>query len=1369
MKPIRVFIFIAALLLSAEIQSKPLTVDTVPEPLQPWVDWVLQDEASYPCPFLYNSFKEKRCAWPSQLQLDLSDNSANFSFWVKVFAESWIQLPGNLEYWPLNVQDARAPQGSTVIMERNGRPVIKLQPGVHDISGEILWDALPENLQIPEDTGLIQLTVKDKLIAFPSIKKGQLWIKGGELQQSDKKNIEDKLDLQVYRRIDDDIPLQILTRLEFQVSGQQREMKISLPLLKNFIPMRLRSPLPARIEPNGQLLIQLRPGRWQINLHTRHNGSVQQLILNAEDKNWPEQEIWVFSAHPELRLVEIENLSAVDAQLTNLPDAWKGLPAYRVKNGESMRFKVIRRGDPDPEPDRLSLNRTLWLDFDGGGYTVNDRIKGTMTRSWRLSALPETLLGKVSLDGKNQLITRLPDSQQKGVEVRRGQLDLSADSRISASIKTINALGWEQTFYKVRAALNLPPGWRLFAATGVDNVPDSWISQWTLLDLFLVLITSLAISRLWNVYWGIFALVTLALVWHESEAPRFIWLNILAAMSLLRVLPSGKLYTLIKFYRNACWLSLILILIPFIVNQVRTGLYPQLQMPWQRISVTPHIVEGKVKPLESPSLASVPQIMSDQGARMEKRLKRNLVPQSVMPSRLEQNKPNPRKAVNFDQIDPKASVQTGPGIPQWQWQRIDLSWNGPVDSGQQIRFWYLTPTVSMLLNFLRAIVISVLALLVFGVLKGNLNFRLKALFPLLTIFSLFSIPQEEAVAEFPNQELLKQLKSRLLQAPDCLPSCAQIEQMQLNITPQELRIELQIDVQEKVGLPLPGQSAQWFPRLITVNGEEAWPIYRSRDGILWINLGIGHYSVVLKGPTPPVNQFSLPLPLNPHRITTTTEGWILGGIHKNISPVGQLQLTRQKNDDPQNFESALEPGVLPPFVRVERTLQLGLDWRVKTRVIRVTPPGVAVVIQVPLIYGESVTTASVQVKNNAVMVNMPANQQAFQWHSTLEHTEEIKLEAPQTSHWTEVWRADISPIWHMNSDGLAVIHHQDKQGRWLPEWRPWPGESLSLSISRPQAVKGPTLTIDNSRLEITPGKRAQEARLRLSLRSSQGSQHKLILPELAKLQSVSLNGKSQPIRLQGRELTLPIKPGTQNIAINWRQAKVISTVFESPEVDLGVNSVNTTLRVNLARDRWTLLTSGPAFGPAVLFWGMLVVIAVFSYALGKIPLTPLKSWQWLLLLIGLSQVPVVAALFVVGWLMIVGYRGKSTLENRLYFNAMQIGIVLLTLIALGILFVAINHGLLGSPEMQISGNQSSAYQLNWYQDRSETSLPQARVISIPLTVYRILMLIWSLWLALSLLNWLKWGWGNFSREGLWKKANPKIANPETDSDIVDKK
>ena len=40
-------------------------------------------------------------------------------------------------------------------------------------------------------------------------------------------------------------------------------------------------------------------------------------------------------------------------------------------------------------------------------------------------------------------------------------------------------------FQSVSASLNLPPGWRLFHASGADDAP-SWLRRWDLLDLFLL-------------------------------------------------------------------------------------------------------------------------------------------------------------------------------------------------------------------------------------------------------------------------------------------------------------------------------------------------------------------------------------------------------------------------------------------------------------------------------------------------------------------------------------------------------------------------------------------------------------------------------------------------------------------------------------------------------------------------------------------------------------------------------------------------------------------------------------------------------------------------------------------------------------------
>ena len=1316
----------------------------IPEPLLPWVEWVLQDTPKYECPFFYNNYQQQYCAWPSKLELDLKQKQGQFTSSWDVYNDSYLSLPGDSQHWPQNVSVNNKP---ALVIRYDNKPAIKLSAGHYTIQGDFFWDNIPDSLSIPINSGLITVSIQGKEIQNPLFKNNQLWLKASDIGKAKTKDKTNQLNLQVFRKVSDNIPLQLTSLFSLEVSGQQREIKLPHALLDNFIPISLNSPLPARLEADGSLLVQVRPGRWKIQLQARHPQQLTDLSLAINDPQWPASEIWSFAAQAYQRVVEIEQVTAIDPSQSNVPRQWKSLPAFMLKQGDTMHFKVIRRGDPEPEPNNLSITRQLWLDFAGTGYTIQDQINGKITHGWRLDSLNETQLGHVKLNGETLLITQSPADETQGVELRKGHIQLTADSRVENKIHSLSTTGWQQKFNKVSAMLHLPPGWHLLAVSGVDNVPSSWIARWTLLDLFLVLIAALAVSRLWNNYWGLFALIAMALIWHETNAPRFIWLNILAAIALITVLPQGKFLRIMQYYRAACGLALLIICIPFLIDQVRTGLYPQLEKPWQHTNTSTYqsYQKSTIATTDTVMLEGQTQTAGLAALAPSRRLHRKLS-KSYYPS----------SAPSFKRIDPNANLQTGPGLPQWQWTSIPLSWNGSVDSQQQIRFWYLNPTASLLVNFLRVIVIIILGLLMLGIINKRFNFKLPTLTVNLCLLIFFILPIAPANADYPSPALLTELKQRLLKAPDCLTSCAQISTMQLDIDSKSLSLSLQIHTQESVAIPLPAKYKQWLPNSILVNGSAAKATIRDKQGLIWISLAPGIHQVTLTGSAPLQASFTLPLPLKPHYITYTAKQWTIEGLRKNGTAENQLHFTRLKNASHKKNElPIISQGTLPVFIRIERTLHLGLDWHITTRVIRVIKEATAVTLKVPLLEGESISSAHIRSQKGVALIHMTANQQQVEWQSLLEKNDQLILQAPDTEQWTEVWRADISPIWHINSTGIAAIHHQDQAGNWLPSWQPWPGETVTLKITRPKAVQGQTLTIDKSILQITSGKRNQETRLELDLRSSKGTQHSLKLPQNAQLESVLINGKTQPIRQQQQTVTLPIKPGKQHYQLNWHETKQQSNILTTPALNLGLASVNSHIKVHLGKDRWVLLTTGPQLGPAVLFWGVLIVLAMLAVALGKSHLTPLRHWQWFLLLIGLSQVPVISAFVVVAWLMALGLRKNQSNGNVNTFNLTQIILVLLTLSSLVILFIAVEHGLLGTPDMQIIGNQSTAFQLNWYQDRSPGTLATATVISIPLTSYRILMLLWSLWLAISLLNWLKWGWQCFSYQGLWKKSKLK--------------
>jgi hypothetical protein len=684
---------------------------------------------------------------------------------------------------------------------------------------------------------------------------------------------------------------------------------------------------------------------------------------------------------------------------------------------------------------------------------------------------------------------------------------------------------------------------------------------------------------------------------------------------------------------------------------------------------------------------------------------------------------------------------------------VDLTWSGPVPRGHQIDLWLLTPGWSLVLALGRLALVLLLSLKLAGLLGPALRRAPVAAF-VLSLAGWSGPPAPALAQEIPPVEMLEVLKARLLEPPECLPSCADIPRMGLAVSADGIEMILTVDADEAVAVPVPGSADGWTPNLVTLDGEPLDELRRGADGTLLVALEPGRRLIGLYGPLPPRSQVEIPLPMRPRRVDAKVLGWRIEGIDEGGRPGPQIRLDRLR---PDAASDELQRAAVPPLLRVRRTLELGVDWQARTRVTRLSPPDLPLVLYVPLITGEQVLREGARVRDGRLLVSLAPGQRETDWSSSLDPFDRIVLRASEDPRLSEEWRVDLSPLWHLRTEGIPAVHHQGKLSRWLPTWRPWPGEEVVLNLSRPEGVAGPTLTLDESSYLVRPGRRAAEVVLELKLRSSLGGKQDISLPEGSELQQVTVDGVERPLRLDGRTLRLPLVPGSQRFRIDWRQPGSLGSYYAPPVPDLGTNGVNASVQVELGRDRWILFTGGPAVGPAVLFWGLVVVLVLLSIALGRSRVTPLRTLDWLLLVLGLSQAGIWVGLLVSGWLIALGLRAR--LETDLppwRFNLMQAVLFVLSLSALSALVVALQQGLLGLPEMQIAGNGSTSRRLDWYQDRSGPELPDVWVISVPILIYRGLMLAWALWLAFRLLGWLRWGWQGLSRPVLWREVERKI-------------
>lgn len=1320
----------------------------VPEPLEAWVPWVLDKQDWRECPTAHGD-GTRLCAWPGQLYLDLDREGGLFAQQWQLFAETWVPLPGNGDSWPLDVHDDDRP---IPVVSREGQPAVWLESGSHALSGRFRWTRRPDALAVSPETGLVSLVLDGSPVAEPRVESGgRLWI--GARDRAEGATDGDRLGLVVYRLIDDDLPLRVTTRLELDVSGRARQIRTGPALLPGGTPLRVEAALPSRLDLDGTLHLQVRPGHWVVEIAEYHAGPVTALGRGVLAPPWPTDEIWAFRSHPDLRQVEVEGLEPIDPRQTGIPPNWSRLPVYRVGPAATMDLVEQRRGDPDPAPDRLRLSRELWLDSDGGGYSVQDRIAGQLTRSWRLEAAPGLELGQVRIDGQPRLITRLDPNASPGVEVRRGRLDLVADSRLGVEPDRVPASGWALDFDAVQAQLNLPPGWDLLAASGVDNLPDSWIARWTLLDLFLVLILALGVSRLWGLGWGVLALLALGLTWQVPGAPRLVWLNLLAGAALLRLLPArsersgmARLRGLVSWYFRLTLLALLVIGLPFLVSHVRDGLYPHLERSWEGIGGP-----GVTRPVPGAMSEAVTQadvaFEAADALTDRARAKLGMGLPSVAPA------PPPP----IDQIDPDARVQSGPGIPDWHWNSFELSWSGPADRGEAARLWLIGPAMRLAMALLGSLLLLLLALRMSGVIDRAPGPRGGAAGLLLLAWvaagsSALLGPSPAEAGDLPTQEILDQLQSRLLAPPDCLPECAELSSLSLKAEPRRLELVLTLDTADRVAAPVPGGPGGWVPTEVSVDGIRLDQLRRGAADQLLVALDRGRHRVELAGPLPARNQIQITLPLRPRHLEIEADGWSVEGLDGTGRPGDQIQLVRL-SEQGGGVEEALTQGPLPPLLRVERTLRVGVDWRVESRVQRLSAPEFPALLPVPLLPGESVQTAGAQIRDGALLVSLAPGTNESGWASTLEPVSEVVLTASEDPRVSEEWRLDPSPQWHLDYDGIPAVHPLGDADRWLPTWRPRPGETLALRFTRPAAEPGPTLTIDRVGYRVSPGRRATDAELTLALRSTQGGSHRIGLPAGAEPTRIRLDGRDLPLPAPGEAIELPLVPGAQEASLTWREPRPLGLHFRPSTPDLGSTAVNLNLSLRMPDDRWILFTGGPRIGPVVLFWGVLLVVAALAIVLGRSRVTPLRTHDWLLLGIGLSLSEIWVVILIVGWLFALGLRRRLDEEApRGRYNLAQVGLMLLTIVALGALIGAVQQGLLGSPQMQIRGNGSSAALLSWYQDRGGPSLPEVWAVSLPMLAYRALMLAWSLWLAFRLLDWLRWGWEGFSRPVMWRET-----------------
>jgi hypothetical protein len=1342
-------LFAALLLPAPSAAAPPLDPADVPDALLPWVPWVRSRHAALPCAVAASGAV---CRWPSRLELAVDATSAVFALDVRLDAPGVVRLPGGLGAWPAEVSVdpiGGALRSPWAVIEAQGSPEIALPAGAYRVRGRLGWTARPASLAVPSDVGVIALTVDGARVDRPALDTdGRLRLVEGEAGSAS----DSRLEIDVSRRISDGVPVVVTTRIDLRASGAARELDLGVVAVPGTVPVALEADVPARFDRGGRLIALVRPGSWTITFDARHEGPVAALRAPSVGEPWPPVEYWAWVPADAVRAATPAGPPGVDPSRTTLPEDWRRYAAFRVTPDTALTVEELRRGEPEPPPNELRLSRELWPDLDGRGWTVRDTFAGTMRRGWRLDAQAPLELGRVAVDGDGQVVTVDADGAA-GVELRAGNVNLVADSRVQVGASVLPAVGWSTEARALDVALRLPPGWELVAAMGVDRVgvggvEASWVGRWNLWDLFFVLVVGIATWRVLGWRAGLAALLALALGRHEAGAPAWIWAFLLATIALARGVPWPWARTAGRLTTWGLLVILALMLVPWSVTHLREGVWPATAAEPSGFN---RYLDRFAQVAEMSAPASYDAAEEASGGRYDE-------PRSRSAERKVESKSKDLAL----QYDPGASIQTGPGVPEWEWRRYELSWNGAVPADHQLRLVLLRPWQTAALAAIR---VGLFLLLGFAfaaaarrLTTGGPGAVAREAAPLTGAASgavvavvvaaalLASAPAAHAQPPAPDPTALAELEARILAAPACRPRCVTVADASVQARAGRLQVSATVHAADASSWPIPGPAATWAPSSVTIGGQPA-AVARLGDGHLHVRVPPGQHRIEVDGPLPGGDALTLTWGLRPQRLSFAGDGWSFEGRRADGSADAFVQLTRTVRDGAAEVQRADE---LAPWVEVERFVDLGVPWRVQTTVRRLGPTAQPLALRVPLLDGEAVNDADYEGEGGERLVTFGRGAEVASWTSTLATAEAIALRAPEGVPWVESWKIRCSPVFQCTFDGPPPVAHAPF-GSWEPRFRPWPGEQVTIAVSRPAGADGVTTTIDTAKHTIEPGRRQVGGLLELTIRTTRGGTQVLTLPEGARLTTASVGGRPQPLQLRDdRTLHVPLQPGVQRIAIAYVQDTATGAWFRAPEIDLGGPAVDVRVEVAAPDERWIVLLSGPGWGPTPLYIVYLILVMVGATILARLPGTPLAWWQWALLGVGMTQVPPFVPLVVAGWLFALAWRGRRPIAEPAVFNLVQVLLVAYTLVALGCLYAAVHAGLLFDPDMQITGNGSTNWRMLWYVDRIDGALPRPAVLSLPLWVWRVVMLLWALWLAASLIGWLRRGFTALGTGGFVK-------------------
>jgi hypothetical protein len=462
--------------------------------------------------------------------------------------------------------------------------------------------------------------------------------------------------------------------------------------------------------------------------------------------------------------------------------------------------------------------------------------------------------------------------------------------------------------------------------------------------------------------------------------------------------------------------------------------------------------------------------------------------------------------------------------------------------------------------------------------------------------------------------------------------------------------------------------------------------------------------------------------------------WTVEGLSPSGIVREGLRLVRLADNAKKDASVTAKPQELPTWVTVRRVIEIRDQVTVNSAANRIGAVTSGAQVRVPLLAGERITSSSGSLEDGSLLLTFPPQGASLGYTSVLPFGPDITLENKPAPRVSEEWLVSCHETIACSFEGPAPTASV-VDGRRTFLWHTFPGEKVVLHTKRLEGTSGDFVTVDSAAhvWDVLHYKGTVD----VSLRATQQTTFSISVPGAAQVSSALIDQKNEGQIEKGGRVSFLLNPGEHALSVSY-QLPIASPMIETvPSVSTSAPAHNVTVRVSPSPERWLIWTSGPAWGPCVVYWSKLIIIVALCAMLARLGMLPCSALSGALLGVGLTSLPMMAISFPLLWLyLLLRWSEAPVKPGKLARSLRLTAVCLLTLLSLALLYGAVEIGLVLQPPMLIAGNNSTWASLNWFIDHTSKSFPEPTVYSFPLWYWRAFSLAWATWLVVALLRWL---------------------------------